>query len=169
MDPQVLSVARLDAGRAYLAAIEELGLRPSGLFWAWDETVEQFVLVLITHAFDYAGPLALSKTLFAAYNKSGTPQEIDPFIVRLHSPQHAIVHQMANFLPFKAQLGNIKHANGEMIGDGTARLIAVHFNASDLKVHSDWVYRFEKPAKVQTVDVARRWTRFVDRVDKLAA
>ena len=90
MDQRDLGVARYDAGAEYLDALRRLKLEPEALFWAYDPTLGQFVLVIVTSLFDFAGPLALTKLLFDAYNASATPSEIDPFILRLHSPKHAL-------------------------------------------------------------------------------
>ena len=167
MGPLALDVSRKEAGADYLASVEMLGLRPTALFWAFDKTLEQFVLVLTTPMFDYAGPLELSKVLIEAYRKSGTPKEIDPFIVQMHSPEHAIIREMAKFMPFNASAATVSDPSGRPRQD--IGIVALTINTGDLEVSSNWVYRFEKPAPVKTVEASRRWRRFVDRVDKLAA
>jgi hypothetical protein len=48
------------------------------------------VLVIVTSLFDFVGPLRLMRLLFDAYDAAATPKEIDPFILRLHSPKHAL-------------------------------------------------------------------------------
>jgi hypothetical protein len=153
VDPRTIEISRLDAGRDYLEAVERLGLRPTAMFWAFDRTLEQFVLVLTTPLYDYAGPYQLSQLLVEAYRRSGTPREIDPFLVRLHSPAHTIIREIAKFIPFGTTV------------EGAATPIA----AADLIVESRWIYRFEEPAALKSVEAARRWDRFVRNVDRLAA
>jgi hypothetical protein len=152
LDPRAIEMSRLDAGRDYLAAVERLGLRPTAMFCAFDRTLEQFVLVLTTPLYDYAGPYKLSKILVEAYRRSGTPREIDPFLVRLHSPAHTIIREIAKFIPFATVEG------------ATASV-----TAADLTVENRWIYRFERPAALKSVEAARRWDRFVRNVDRLAA
>jgi hypothetical protein len=167
VDSNDLSLTHRKAGEDYLAALEGLGLRPVCLFWAWDKTVTQLVLVLVTYAFDYAGPLKLSETLFKAYNKAATPKEIDPFLVRLHSPQHAIIGELGKFLPFKGT--QMTHKNGQPIIP-PVDIISMKTDTYDLEVHSDWVYRFEKSTKVPaSIELARRWRRFESKIEDLAA
>jgi hypothetical protein len=146
-------MSRLGAGREYLAAVERLGLRPTAMFWAFDSTLEEFVLVLTTPLYDYAGPYELSKILIEAYRRSGTPREIDPFVVRLHSPEHSIIREIGKFVPFGTTMQGASMA----------------VTAADLSVDSSWIYRFAKPAALTSVEAARRWDRFVRNVDRLAA
>lgn len=171
MDPKDLPLDRLEAGRRYLSAIEKLGLRPSALFWAWDRTIEAFVLVLVSHAFDFAGPLALSRTLIDAYNRAGTPREIDPFILRLHSPKQQIVKEIGKFFPFESELIGVTDADGKPIpGVERARVASLQLDAADLEIHSDWVLRFEAAGKkASAVEMSRGWRRFVSNIDRLAA
>jgi hypothetical protein len=160
-----------EGGAKYLRSIERLGLRPDALFWAYDKTVDKFVLVLVTDEYDYVGPMALSKTLFEAYNKAATPIEIDPFIVRMHSPRQWIIKEIGKFLPFKASFVRVTSPDGKPIeGVDQAEFVGpMVVNASDLEVSSDWVYRFEKPKKPKTVELARRWRRFTQNVSRVAA
>ncbi len=54
MDQRNLGVARYDAGAEYLDALRRLKLEPEALFWAYDRTLEQYVLVVVTSLFDFA-------------------------------------------------------------------------------------------------------------------
>src|SRR5947209_5983531 len=83
-----------EAGADYLKAVRALGLDPDALLWAYDTVIKKHVLVLVTDMFDFRGPYEVSQLLFQAYNNAGTPREIDPFIVRLHSPKHTIVPEL---------------------------------------------------------------------------
>ena len=170
MASREIDVKYMEAGVEYLLSLERLGLRPDGLFWAFDKTLDKFVLVLVTEIYDFAGPLALSKTLFEAYNKAATPITIDPFIVRMHSPRHWIVQEIAKYFPFtKGAKLTVQSADGRPRDDVQATANEMTVNAGDLEVSSDWVFRFEKPKKPMTVEIARRWRRFSQNVERLAA
>lgn len=166
MAARELDLKLLDGGKEYLASLERLGLRPDGLFWAFDKTISKFVLVLVTDEYDYAGPLKLSSTLFEAYRKSATPIEIDPFIVRMHSPYHAIIQQMIGF-----QVKGVSITVSDT-KDGPQRDIPLTgpmmTYVADLEISSDWVYRFEIPEKRKTVDLMRKWKRFENNVARAA-
>jgi len=163
MDQNDLSLTHQKAGREYLGALDSLGLRPSCLFWAWDSTVSQFVLVLVSHAYDYVGPLKLSETLTKAYNKAATPKEINPFMVRMHSPAHTIIREIGKFILTKIEAKD--QFASPIEGFATFRT-----SAADLEVYQRWVYRFEQDVKLpKTVDLSRRWRRFESAVEKLAA
>ena len=86
MAEKPISAERIAAGREFFLALKELGVYPDGLFWAFDEQIEEQVLVPITSLFDYVGPFRFNKLLIKAYNAAATPQSISPFIIRLHSP-----------------------------------------------------------------------------------
>jgi hypothetical protein len=164
VDTVELDQVRKDAGAVYLEALERLGLHPSALFWAKDKVTNGFVLVLATEMFDYKGPLALSKLLFKAYNAAATPQEIDPFVVRLHSPDHAIIRMLDGW----RNLSNLKitHKNGVPI-DPSVSIQGV--TVDDLEFRPDWVYLYNLPPKKGSIELLRRWRRFQAAVNKLAA
>lgn len=155
-------------GAEYLHSLERLGLRPDALFWAFDKTVDKFVLVLVTDEYDYAGPFALSKTLIEAYNKAKTPIEIEPFIVRMHSPWQPIIQEMGKFLPFRAEVKQISNPDGTVIEGLTAKFASLNIQVADLEIEDEWIYRFEKPPKRKTVELSRRWRRFAENVAKAA-
>jgi hypothetical protein len=162
-----IDVARQKAGAEYLTSLEHFGLRPDALFWAFDKTLDRFVLVLVTEAVDFAGPFNLSKVLMEAHRKAATPIEIDPFIVRVHSPNQAIIKALGSVLPFSASKARVHSPDGELKDNlSIAEMIT---NAADLEVSSEWVYRFEKKKKTQTIEVARHWRRFATNIEKLAA
>ncbi len=162
MAPRYLEMKFWKAGQDYLAAVERLGLRLRCLFWADDLALGTKVLVLVTEAIDIAGPLALSQLLFKAYNNEATPQEINPFIVRLHSPQQAIIREIGKIWPFDVSMRN---AEGE---DITEKMLKADITAGSLKLDPSWVYRFDKEV-APTVDAGRQWRRFARNVEKLAA
>jgi len=165
MDPSSVEMNRREAGAAYMGAMRSLGLEPNGLFWAYDEFAHQFVLILVTDFFDFKGPLEISKLLFEAYNRSGTPREIDPFIVRLHSPAHAIISRLM------LGLGGamIKGSPGKPLPEGI-EVSGVKFDG--IQVYADWVYKRPSVRKKSTpspIDLSRKWDRFVRHIDRLAA
>jgi hypothetical protein len=162
MAPRHLEMKFWQAGQDYLDAVERLGLRPRGLFWADDEILNSKVLVMVTEVTDIAGPLALAELLFKAYNSEATPQEIDPFIVRLHSPQQSIIREMGKFWPFDVTMHNER---GE---DITETMLRANIKIGSLNLDPSWVYRFDTRA-VPAVEAERQWRRFERNVSALAA
>ncbi len=172
MDQRDLGVARYDAGADYLDALRRLKLEPEALFWAYDRTLEQFVLVIVTSLFDFAGPLALMRLLFDAYNAAATPKEIDPFILRLHSPKHALYRAAQLHIGNRFDRADLKARaldRATIAGEVTPTVIAT-LRAGDLESFGTWVYRSTPlAAKAKSVDPDRRWRRFENAVHALAA
>jgi hypothetical protein len=163
MDQSKLEERSLKAGSDYLAALQKLGLDPEGLFWAYDEAVKHHVLVLVTSLYDFAGPLELSKTLFKAYAASVTPQEIDPFVVRLHSPEHAIIRQFA-------EIGVLDEEVVDPEGRrSTGRAPTIPYRGGGMTVARPLVYKWMRKRRNPVADLSRRWTRFARSVDRVAA
>jgi hypothetical protein len=163
MDRESLPAGSIEAGEAFDKALIALGLRADGLLWAWDHTIGHFVLVLVTEHFDHAGPLAIQRTLFAAYDASATPKEISPFVVRLHSPKQTVVGAM--------MMGQLLTEDEVPIPDAEFRA-----NTADLTYNSAWVYRWPgyngaKSGWTRREPTARNreWRRFASNVDRLAA
>jgi hypothetical protein len=171
MDQNDLGLARYDAGRDYLKALRALDLEPESLFWAFDRAIDQFVLVLVTSFFDYAGPLALSELLFKAYRAAATPAEIDPFILRLHSPKQTIYRELLFAL---MTTGTIEA--GWQIDDYYRAVLAgdrqqtgvFKFNYAELEGFGAWIYTAKKK-QTKLIDVARPWDRFSHKIEALAA
>jgi hypothetical protein len=165
-------VARYDAGADYLAALRRLKLEPEALFWAYDRMLEQFVLVIVTSLFDFAGPLALMRLLFDAYNAAATPKEIDPFILRLHSPKHAFYRAAQLHIGNRFDMADLKGRaldRATIAGEVTPPVIA-SFRAGDVESFGTWVYKSTPVvSKAKTVDQERRWRRFESAVHALAA
>ena len=157
-----LDVTHGTAGAEYFAAIRKLGLEPDALFWAWDSTVEQMVLVLVTRQFDRVGPLELSRRLFAAYNATATPKEISPFVIRLHSPQQAIIQQVAKLVSVNIRVTSVE--TGEI--EKGFKLIV---NGADMQFDPAWVYKFDTMSRRSPADLNRQWKRFDRNVAKLVA
>lgn len=171
MDQKDLDVERYDAGRDYLAALRALKLEPEALFWAYDTAMEQFVLVLVSALFDFAGPLALTQLLFDAYNATATPKEIDPFIIRLHSPKHALYRAAQPHIATRIDQADLKGAaldRATIDGEVTPSIIA-SFRAGDLQSFGTWVYKSTPMSKAKISDPERRWTRFERAVHAVAA
>lgn len=171
MAQNTLAVEKHQAGAEYLAALRSLGMDPEALFWARDTVVDEDVLILVTSLFDFAGPLELSELLFRAYNLAATPREVDPFILRLHSPRHTAIQEMARHfgdgtrikLPIRMTLVQ------PIPGVHEIRLASLSMGA-DVTAYADAVYKFDLSEQPHTsVDASRRWRRFQKHVDKLAA
>lgn len=172
MDQRHLGVARYDAGAEYLDALRRLKLEPEALFWAYDQTLGQYVLVIVTSLFDFAGPLALTRLLFDAYNAAATPKEIDPFILRLHSPKHALYRAAQLHIGNRFDMADLKGRaldRATIAGEATPPVVT-SFRAGDLESFGTWVYKSTPvPAKAKTTDTERRWRRFESAVHALAA
>lgn len=164
MDPVELDLTRQKAGSEYLAALRKLGLRPDALFWGFDKIEDRFVLILVTDMIDLKGPLAVADLLFKTYNASATPKDVDPFIVRLHSPEHALMRQFEPFRDPRVRLTSPTNPNA--IAPDT-RITAVVFG--DIEFRPEWTYHFDLPPKRNSVELLRRWNRFERNVDRLAA
>ncbi|OLP56845.1 hypothetical protein BJF92_12300 [Rhizobium rhizosphaerae] len=166
MDTHSLDKALLECGHKYVDALEHLGMKPECAFWAYDEELEQFFLVLITSMFDYAGPLKLAEKLFKAYNSHGLPAEIDPFQVRLHSPKQTIYRNIAPLLTQRITGADFALENPHVNIPESLLSQPIAIRSDGLYVHPDWIYRF---APVKRNEVGRQWNKFVTRVDSLAA
>jgi hypothetical protein len=171
MDQKDLGVERHDAGQDYLAALRALKLEPEALFWAYDKGIEQFVLVLVTSLFDFAGPLALTQLLFDAYNAAATPREIDPFIIRLHSPKHKLYRAAQGHVATRFDQADLKGSEldrATIAGDVAPSIIAA-FQVGDLESFGSWVYKSTPRSKAKALDPERRWLRFERAVHAAAA
>ena len=171
MDQKDLGVERYDAGRDYLAALRHLKLEPQALFWAYDKSMGQLVLVIVTSLFDFAGPLALTRLLFDAYNAAATPKAIDPFILRLHSPKHTLYRTVQGHLGSRFEDANLKGPalDRATISGKFTPGVAVAFRAGDLEGFGTWVYKNTGISKVKAVELGPRWRRFEGAVHALAA
>lgn len=154
---------RVQPGRAYLAALRKLGMEPEALFWANQLPENRPVLVLITAFFDHAGPLEVEKALFKAYNAAATPAEIDPFIVRLHSPRQSFARQLLEDLR-----KDIEVETDLMQRTHISNIPGAFLTAGDLEILMAGVLKKPKVVR-QTIEVARSWRKFTDNVNRLAA
>jgi hypothetical protein len=174
MDQSDLGVDRYDAGAEYLAAVRKLKLEPDALFWAYDRGWKEFVLVIVTPLFDHAGPLAVIRLLFDAYNASVTPKEIDPFILRLHSPEHHVYQELfAGGTMKTGQEGVPQEVQDRGLSSGEIKQAMVaKMSIGDLQSYGAWVYtaRDSKNLKRRSTDqIERQWKRFERSVLAAAA
>jgi hypothetical protein len=171
LDTVELDLMRRDAGAAYLKSLEALGLRPDALFWAFDKIEQRFVLILATEMFDFKGPLPIADLLFRAYNACATPKEIDPFVVRLHSPEHAVIRQYEAWNKPDIAVTNkdgLPLTNED--GSPLQKPVLVHgVVLGEVEFRHAWVYRFQLPPKRKSGDLVRRWRNLESSVDRLAA
>jgi len=162
-----LEVNFLKAGEEFAQSLETLGLDAHAIFWAYDETEARHVLIIVTDFFDLKGPLEISKQLFKAYNASITPQQIDPFVVRLHSINQSLGEEYSNKAGMDWSLkiwdsqGNPKPIPAE------AKVTSM--TIGDLVLAPSWIIRSRKLDHRKTVEINRRWNRFTKNVDKAAA
>ncbi|MEA3533739.1 hypothetical protein [Rhizobium sp. CC-YZS058] len=169
MDTIEINAERLAAGARYKTALESLGLKPAGLLWAYDPADKMFLLVLITPVVDFVGPLALSEKLFTAYRATATPPEIDPFVVRLHSPKQAFAQAVEQHLQTRIRVRDLDEETGIFGPQYLAQEKGtVTFGADGLEFRPEWVYVF-RHSKRDTLDLSLQWRRFSGNVDQLAA
>lgn len=163
MDRTSLPALSIEAGESYDRALQALGFKADGLFWAWDHTIDHFVLVLVTEHFDYAGPHAIYRVLLDAYRAAATPKEISPFVVRVHSPRQSIIR---NIMVVDAYEKDGKRAEFMTASD----------TAQDLFYTNHWVYRWpptdstkQGHRRREPTARSREWKRISDAVERLAA
>ena len=150
------------AGASYLAALRALGLDPEALFWAWDRAEDRYVLMLVTRYFDIVGPAEVSKLLFKAYNKARTPKEIDPFILRIHSPDHRMIRALTDAIDgFRIQMVDTGKIASEEVISSVFDTGPMAFPMKDIYVWKD----VRRPG----VDLLRKWKFISRKVDGLAA
>lgn len=157
----------LSAGQDYAAAMEKLGFDMQALFWAYDLEIETHVLVLITDFFDHMGPLEISRKLFRAYNLAATPQNIDPFVIRLHSPQQTAAREYLNFVRSGWTIQKVTKAGDREPVDVQAKILSL--DTYGLHLRPEWAIRLWPQPKRSSVDISRRWQRFSRNLEKLAA
>ena len=157
MAGETLPEGYIEAGRQFDESLRALGFKPEGLLWAWDKTLSEFVLLLVTRHLDHAGPVELFRLLTEAYNRSATPKEISPFIVRAHSPNQAIIR------------GLIQIDAQDTLGRRMPNVIA-RGEVLDIAYVNHWVYYWPNPqVKMDPITRNREWRRFRQSVEKLAA
>ncbi len=156
----------LKAGHEFADALKKLGLDPLALLWIYDFDIRRHVLVLVTDFFDLKGPLEISRYLFRAYNASATPKEIDPFLVRLHSPDQAVSKTLLGIAMENADL----YAEFGVVGQSKDLIAKIDgFSAEGAAMKQSWVVKPYKHRKRNSVELGRHWARFTQNVDKLAA
>ncbi len=169
MDSLDLDVTRERAGGEFLRSLERLGLQPEALFWAFDCAEDRFVLVLATELFDLKGPLAVYDLLVRAYRASALPREIDPFVIRLHSPEHRIIRSLDRYYSSTPEHGRLYGLDPDG-PDLSAQVTAfVRVEVEGVQFRTDWVYRFLLPKRRDFGAVKREWRRFQHEVERLAA
>ena len=85
----------LEAGRDYHSALVKLGLIPELTLWVRDAAIDGWALLICTPLYDAVGGYGIMDLLFRAYDASATPQLINPFILRLESPNHPIIRNIS--------------------------------------------------------------------------
>lgn len=93
------SDAEIEAGRAYLAALQRLGLQPEAMCWLFtpernadgviledESSAGSLTLAIVSKFAEYAGPAAVYELLFRAYDAAALPKEVDPFSVTVFGP-----------------------------------------------------------------------------------
>lgn len=148
--------------------MDKLGLHSNMALWVYSKEASQFLLLIVTDFFDLKGPLEVTKYMFAAYNASALPKEIDPFNVQFCSPEQIVGRRLV-------EIGSIKVIGRDSVAGTSSDQMAISFD--NLETHTAWILRNEydplkriAPLKApKPVDIRRKWNRFVSNVEKLAA
>lgn len=157
------------AGAEYLTALQKLGLDPECLFWAEDEIIGIPVLVLVTRQVDRVGPLALSRLLFKAFNAAATPNEINPFLVRLHSPEQSIIQELGKVVEMNKEF-ELHFAHGSPVASSDRPVGPELLAGGGLRFERDWIYKWNTASEEQSKDhMVRQWRLFSENVERLAA
>ena len=168
MDSLDLDVTRKRAGEEFLRSLELLGLKPEALFWAFDRAEDRLVLVLATELFDLKGPLAVYDLIVRAYRASALPREIDPFVVRLHSPEHRLIRYLDGWHQDDPD-GTRRYGLAPEQRGRPPAFASTSVELDDVEFKTDWVYRFRLPKRRDVGAIKREWRRFQHEVERLAA
>jgi len=160
-----LDSSYLAAGHEFVASLERLGLDPEIAAWGFDTQISKHVFVVVTDFFDFKGPYEVSKLLFQAYNASALPQEIDPFLVRLHSGRHSLAHSVRLLLG-ESRVSARDGTTGKIKADN---LVLRGGEAGGIQFHKAWIVRFRVSPHRKSIELSRRWRRFERNVEALAA
>ena len=154
---------KLRAGREYHEALCKLGFHPDAVLWATaggqPDDQPRMELLLVTSWADIIGPKAVYDLLFEAYEASATPQEIDPFIVSLFSPETQVSRDIAGGM---RTLRSPEFANNP---DSRPMFVLGLFDYSTIP---DWVIHYA-PRKSTRFEAARRFGAFERNVHRLVA
>ncbi|WP_297507324.1 hypothetical protein [uncultured Caulobacter sp.] len=155
---------KLKAGREYAAALKKLGFVPDALVWASPggeakpvNPDHQLELLIVSSWVDNVGPKAIYDLLFEAYEFSATPQEVDPFIVSLFSPETQVAKDL---------WGAIHTLRTEPLGDDARPMFVL--GMLDYATIPDWIISYRTSKSNHFADL-RRFHAFQNNVAKLAA
>ena len=93
-----------------------------------------------------ANARAVSRTLFEAYEQAATPKEIEPFIIRLHRPDHTVIRSLM-------RVGVIHDPEDE---DPPGLTFDVFYNGGGMTFKQPWVSWVTR--KRSPAELSRRWT-----------
>ena len=147
-----------DAGAEYLAALRKLGLEPEVLAWGFCGPDSRVELVLVSSWVDNVGPKVLYDLLFAAYDASATPKEIDPFIVSVYSSRSVLGHQLSSMIEHAGQDSRLFNGSGTILVLG----------GGEVMVPASMVYIARRSHRSKMEEL-RRFKRFEREVTALAA
>lgn len=166
MDQVNLPATHVSAGREYLGAVRALGLRPDGLFWGQWADAADWSLLLVTHLYDRIGPLKIADLLIRAYNAGRLVKDISPFVVELHSPDHATVRDLMQQAGRERGGGLSAYGVGGSMHHPDSDRISIQ--AGDLKVPMSGLYLLEA-RQIAPMDSQREWKHFKRSVEAIAA
>lgn len=160
-----LTPTLLDHGLAFHAAISKLGFSPDVLAWAMVE--HEWQLVMVTSLADRVGALDLYETFFRAQDWGAIPADFDLLRLSIYSPKSEVG------IDFESFLSSVVDADGRLATPhGTKSHVergAFVIGLLDpLVIDGRGVYAIQKSGFSADQDL-RRWKRFSQNVEKLAA
>lgn len=161
--------ARVEAGRDYIAALDQAGFRAEGAFWAYrKETPYDPELLLVTTLVDRVGTKTIYDALFVAYEKAKTPREIDPWIVALISPKMVLGTAVLDTLMNRPEPAEMKRM-AEKLASRDSVLEEVHQGVFSERlgwvVPPNGIYRAPTRNKApEATRQIRQWRRFESEV-----
>lgn len=132
--------------------------------WVNRSTDQTFLLWLIWSGVDRVGPLELGKLLFKAYNASLLSAKIDPFIVEVRSRREVISNMLLQSATGEKAWRRIviNNTNGAASNDDDVPGVLRY------TWRAEWVYHLQANRRA-SVDLAKDWRRFSERITALAA
>ena len=159
---QGIPMERWEAGQDYLRALRGLEFEPDAMLWVRHLATEEFMLAIVTPTVDRVGPAEIYDALFLAYERAGTPASIDPWIVTVFSPSSFFRKDVEAYLQM-----NIR-ATGQGGAEVSHEVLLALGN--DYEFRASWVYVASKAsARAESKVEVRKWARFKENLEKLAA
>lgn len=92
MAKDFVDLSRFEAGKRYIDALEKLGFSVDYALWTVPtdtDVTDDTQLSIVSHIIETVGSKTVYELLFKAYERAGTPPDIDPWIVSLYGSNTA--------------------------------------------------------------------------------